>query len=150
MGGEAKHKSLQPNCPNCQLHSMKKKIESFNHPPDAVWLAMPKQDSPQFALDLLPLSGSLSLGPLLFLSYHSHHLRGPSSSSSPSLSFWANLKSKRQRPLSVTSVHSQCQPQCPGCLYLPARHTPSTHQSTVGRASLSPIHGVIYTLDAFS
>lgn len=71
------------------------------------------------------------------------------SSSSPNLRFGANLKSKRQRPLSVMSVHSQCQPQCPGCLYLPARHTPSTHQRTVGRASLSPIHGVIYTLDPF-
>lgn len=109
-----------------------------------------KQHGPPLVLSLLSLSLSLpltdfrphSLSSVPFLS--SPH--APSSLFSPCLSFWANLKPRRQRPLSVPSVWSQCQPQCPSSLHLPATHTPpSTHRSTMRRVSLSPIHGAIYT-----
>lgn len=90
-----------------------------------------KQRHPPVVANLLSLSlASLSLlfqrifGHFLFLSYHSRHLlEPPPHSLIPCLSFWANLKPMRQRPLSALSVWSQCQPQYPGSLCLPATHT---------------------------
>lgn len=98
------------------------------------------QHRPPLVLNLLSLSLSPSLSFLPF----------SSSTRPPCLSFWANLKPRRQRPLSVLSAWSQCQPQCPGPLHLPATHTPpSTHRSTIRRVSLSFTHGAIYTLAPF-
>lgn len=86
-------------------------IEPFKHP---FWLNLSIIQESSTVLNLL----SLGFSPFL-TDFRPLYLILVLFSSSPSalpllpgLSFWANLKPRRQRPLSIPSVWSQCQPQC--------------------------------------